>query len=153
MDFERGHPWVGRWKLASETGFVDWLVARGLTPAEAAAEVDTVRHHTTLTIAATHERVELVWSTNIRGRLRRQKSSLSYSLDGRSPTTTETRFGLLSATASVQGDVLVHRVTGPLGLETHERKIVDGHLQQTMMTDDSSLPRGTRCELMWRPSR
>ena len=153
MNSEQGHPWVGRWKLASETGFIEWLVARGSTPAEAARELDTIHHHSTLTISATHERVEFAWSSNIRGRLRRQKTTLTYSLDGRSATTTETPSGLVTATASVEGNVLVHRVSGPLGSETHERRISDGHLHQTMTTDDLSLSAGTRCELTWRSTR
>ena len=152
MDSSQHHPWVGNWKLESETGFVDWLIAQGATTAEATAERDIIRRHTTLTIAVDDDRVDLIWSTNIRGRLRRTKTVLSYSLDGVSVTTTDTPLGSVSATAAVEQDMLVHRVIGPRGTETHRRHIVGGRLHQTMTTDDPALST-TTCELIWRRTR
>ena len=153
MDSSQHYPWVGNWKLESETGFVDWLIVQGATTAEATAERDIIRRHTTLTIAIDDDRVELIWRTNVRGRLKRSKTILSYSLDGVSATTTDTPLGSVSATAAVEQDMLVHRVIGPRGTETHRRHIVGGRLHQTMTTDDPALSTTTTCELIWRRTR
>lgn len=153
MDSPQRYPWIGKWKLESETGLVDWLIAQGATTAEATAERDIIQRHTTLTLAVDDDRLDLIWSTNIRGRLRRAKTIVSYSLDGVSVTTTDTPLGSVSTTAAVEQDMLVHRVTGPRGTETHRRHVVDGRLHQTMTTDDPALSTATTCELIWRPTR
>ena len=143
-------PWLGSWKLVRDVGFEQWLLHRGSSPDEAASNVDSLMNHTVLRIDEAGGAVVFEWSTKVRGRLRRTRIEVRYSLDGVTPTVLDGPTGPVSFTARVDGEDLVH-TGGPLSspTETHRRRVVDGRMIQTMKVDGAGDEDGLWCELIW----
>jgi hypothetical protein len=146
-------PWLGSWKLVEHRGFHEWLTHRGATADEATANIDALVHHTVLQIESDGRSVALVWSTKVRGKLRRTRTEVRYSLDGVTPTVVDGPTGPVSFTAHVDDDSLV-LIGGPMGSasETHRRRVVDHQLVQIMSVEGAADDAGSWCELVWERS-
>lgn len=147
-------PWIGSWRLVRHAGFHEWLTPRGASSAEASSNVDSLMNHTELRISCDGDGVLFEWVTNVRGRLRRARTEVRYSLDGVTPTILDGPAGPVSFTARVDGNDLVHS-GGSVALptETHRRHVEDDLMIQTMSVEGSAKEDGTWSELIWERSR
>ena len=144
-------PWIGSWRLVRQAGFHEWLVARGASSDEASSNVDSLMNHTELRISCDGDGVLFEWVTNVRGRLRRTRTEVRYSLDGATPTILDGPAGPVSFTARVDGQDLVHSGGSVvLPTETHRRHVEDDLMIQTMSVEGREREDGTWCELIWR---
>ncbi len=145
--------WLGSWKLIEQRGFHEWLTHRGATPDDATTNIDALVNHTVLQIESDGASVTFVWSTKVRGKLRRTRTEVRYSLDGVTPTVVDGPSGPVSFTAHVDNDELV-LIGGPIGppSEKHRRRVVDRRLVQIMSVEGAEDDAGSRCELMWQRS-
>lgn len=143
------HPWQGRWQLVAQTGFKEWLIHRGATPAEAENEIQTLLHRSTLRISSKKAGVRFVWSTDVPKRLFDSRRKVDYLLDGTTATVVGSPVGETSAVATVDGAELVHHVTGSSCRETHRRRVIGDRMFQEMTVDGSAKNAGTWCELEW----
>ncbi len=148
-DIER--PWIGSWRLVRQERFQEWLTARGVSINEASSNVDSLLNHTELRISEDGDGVLFEWVTNVRGRLRRTRTEVRYSLDGVTPTILDGPTGPVSFTARADGKDLVHS-GGSVGLptETHRRRVEDDLMIQTMNVEGTAREDGTWCELIWK---
>lgn len=142
-------PWQGRWQLVAQTGFKEWLLHRGATPADAETEIQTLLHRTTLRISSTKAGVRFVWSTDVAKRLVDSRRKVDYSLDGTTATVVGSPIGETSTVATLDGVDLVHHVTGSSCRETHRRRVIGDRMVQEMTVDGSAKNAGTWCELEW----
>jgi hypothetical protein len=142
-------PWQGRWQLVAHTGFKEWLIHRGVSPADADAEVQTLLHRTVLSISSKKSGVRFVWSTDVPKRFFDARRKVDYSLDGTTATVVGSPIGETSAVATLDGAELVHHVSGSSHRETHRRRVVGDRMILEMTVDGSTKNAGTWCELEW----
>lgn len=148
-----GRPWLGSWKLVEHRRFHEWLMHRGATSDDATANIDSLVNNTVLQIEEDGGGIVFAWSTKERGRLRRTRTEVHYSLDGVTPTVLDSPAGPVSFTAHTDGDELVH-TGGPVSspTETHRRRVENRRMIQTMSVHGSGHDAGSWCELVWERS-
>ena len=138
---------IGTWRLHSQMGFREWLMARGLDKdaADNAVAAAFFRTRTIIEDSKKHDDGAVFTTvTKVKWRPRRKRERVEYRLDGTTVLTMKSPLGDVEITAAVEDGSLVHRVVTPRGLETHLRELVDGRLVQTM-TDST----GATCVLTY----
>ena len=138
---------IGTWRLHSQMGFREWLMARGLDKEAADNAVATAFFRTRTVIEDSKKHDDgavFTIVTKVKWRPRRKRERVEYRLDGTTVLTMTSPLGDVEITAAVEDGSLVHRVVTPRGLETHLRELVDGRLVQTM-TDST----GATCILTY----
>jgi len=138
---------IGTWRLHSQMGFREWLMARGLDKEAADDAVATAFFRSRLVIEDSKKHDDgavFTIVTKVKWRPRRRRERVEYRLDGTTVLTMKSPLGDVEITAAVEDGSLVHRVVTARGLETHLRELVDGRLVQTM-TDST----GAKCVLAY----
>lgn len=139
---------IGTWRLHSQMGLREWLMARGLDKEAADKSVATSFFHTRLVIEDSRKHDDgavFTTITKVKWRPRKKRERVEYRLDGTTVLTMKSPLGDVEITAAVEDGSLIHRVVTPRGLETHLRELVDGQMVQTM-TDAT----GATCVLVYK---